>query len=48
MSKPLNATDAMEFVRQYDELHKPNRQSLEETSNKLAAERHERELHHGN
>ena len=43
MSKPLNANDAMEFVMQYDELHKPNRQSLEETSNKLAAEKLARE-----
>ena len=30
MSKPLNAEDALEFVKQYDELHKPSRQSLEE------------------
>ena len=43
MSKPLNAEDALEFVKQYDELHKPSRQSLEENSNKLAAERMERE-----
>lgn len=39
MSKPLSADDAIEFVMQYDELHKPSRQSLEESSNKLAAER---------
>lgn len=43
MSKPLSAKDALEFVMQYDELHKPSRQSLEENSNKLAAERMERE-----
>lgn len=43
MSKPLSASDAMEFVMRYDEFHKPNRQSLEEKSNKLAAERLERE-----
>lgn len=43
MSKPLSAEDAMEFVKRYDELHKPSRRSLEESSNKLAAERQERE-----
>lgn len=43
MSKPLSANDALEFVMRYDELHKPSRQSLEENSNKLAAERMERE-----
>ena len=43
MSKPLNASDAMEFVETYEELHKPSRRSLEENSNKLAAERLERE-----
>lgn len=43
MSKPLSANDAMEFVKRYEELHKPNRRSLEESSNKLAAEREERE-----
>ena len=45
MSKPLNASDAMEFVETYEELHKPSRRSLEENSNKLAAERLEREKH---
>ncbi|MDE6593557.1 MAG: EAL domain-containing protein [Oscillospiraceae bacterium] len=43
MSKPLSANDAMEFVKSYDELHKPNRRSLEENSNRLAAEREEKE-----
>ncbi|MCM1524870.1 MAG: EAL domain-containing protein [Ruminococcus sp.] len=43
MSKPLSATDAMEFVMRYDEFHKPNQRSLEENSNKLAAERLEKE-----
>lgn len=43
MSKPLSAEDAIEFVKRYDELHKPSRRSLEENSNKLAAERQERE-----
>ncbi len=43
MSKPLSANDAIEFVRQYDELHKPSRRSLEESSNKLAAEKLERQ-----
>lgn len=43
MSKPLSANDAMEFVMRYDELHKPDRHSLEESSNKLAAERMEKE-----
>lgn len=43
MSKPLSASDAIEFVKQYDELHKPSRQSLEENSNKLAAEKLERQ-----
>lgn len=45
MSKPLNASDAMEFVETYEDLHKPSRRSLEENSNKLAAERLEREKH---
>ncbi len=39
MSKPLNANDAMEFVMRYDELHKPNRRSLEQSSQKLAEEK---------
>ncbi|MGN1089548.1 MAG: EAL domain-containing protein [Huintestinicola sp.] len=39
MSKPLNANDAMEFVMKYDELHKPNKKSLQESSKKLAAEK---------
>lgn len=43
MSKPLNASDAMEFVETYEELHKPSRRSLEENSQKLAVERLERE-----
>lgn len=46
MSKPLSAEDAIEFVKRYDELHKPSRRSLEENSNKLAAERQEREKQH--
>ncbi|MDD6990700.1 MAG: EAL domain-containing protein [Oscillospiraceae bacterium] len=45
MSKPLNASDAMEFVETYEELHKPSRRSLEENSQKLAVERLEREKH---
>lgn len=45
MSKPLNASDAMEFVETYEELHKPSRRSLEENSHKLAVERLEREKH---
>ena len=48
MSKPLNANDAMEFVMQYDEFHKPNRQSMEENSNKLAAEKLARESSNAN
>lgn len=43
MSKPLNASDAMEFVETYEELHKPSRRSLEENSQKLAVERLQRE-----
>ena len=43
MSKPLSTEEAVEFVETYEELHKPSRQSLEESSNKLAAERQERE-----
>ncbi|MCI7767269.1 MAG: EAL domain-containing protein [Oscillospiraceae bacterium] len=43
MSKPLNADAAMEFVETYEQLHKPSQRSLEESSNKLAAERLERE-----
>ncbi|MBQ5333876.1 MAG: EAL domain-containing protein [Oscillospiraceae bacterium] len=43
MSKPLNAEDAMKFVETYEELHKPNKRTLEASSNKLAVERLERE-----
>ncbi|MGN1135769.1 MAG: EAL domain-containing protein [Oscillospiraceae bacterium] len=43
MSKPLSESDAMEFVIKYDELHKPNKQSLEKNSHMLAMERLERE-----
>ena len=39
MSKPLRESDALEFVIEYDELHKPNEQSLIESSEKLAEEK---------
>ena len=39
MSKPLREADAMEFVIEYDALHKPSEQSLTENSDKLAMER---------
>ena len=39
MSKPLREADAMEFVIEYDALHKPSEQSLTETSDKLALEK---------
>lgn len=42
MSKPLREADAMEFVIEYDALHKPNERSLIESSDKLAQERIER------
>ena len=45
MSKPLNSSDAMEFVETYEELHKPSRRSLEENSQKLAEEKLQRERH---
>lgn len=43
MSKPLSETDSLEFVIRYDELHKPDRESLEHNSYVLETERLERE-----
>ncbi|MBR4223987.1 MAG: EAL domain-containing protein [Oscillospiraceae bacterium] len=42
MSKPLREDDALEFVIEYDELHKPNEKSLLESSDKLAEEKRAR------
>lgn len=39
MSKPLNEKDAMEFVTEYEELHRPSEQSLRENSDNLERER---------
>ncbi len=39
MSKPLEETDAIEFVEKYDSLHKPDKRMLEENERKLADER---------
>ena len=39
MSKPLNEEDALEFVKMYDALHKPDSAHLEEHERQLADER---------
>jgi len=43
MSKPLSESDSLEFLKHYDELHKPDKEYLEHNSNVLAAEKLERE-----
>ncbi|MCH5192905.1 MAG: EAL domain-containing protein [Oscillospiraceae bacterium] len=43
MSKPLKEEDAIEFIKKYDELHKPDKRRMEETEKKLADERKQRE-----
>jgi diguanylate cyclase (GGDEF)-like protein len=42
MSKPLDETDALEFVERYDDLHKPDSRILEEHEKQLADERQQR------
>ncbi len=44
MSKPLDESDAIEFVEKYDALHKPDKHKLEENERKLADERKQRDL----
>lgn len=39
MSKPLNEEDALEFVERYDDLHKPDKNIMEEHEKQLAVER---------
>ncbi len=39
MSKPLDETEAIEFVEMYDAMHKPDKRMLEENERKLADER---------
>ena len=39
MSKPLNEYDALEFVERYDDLHKPDKNIMEEHEKQLAVER---------
>ncbi|MCH5348685.1 MAG: EAL domain-containing protein [Oscillospiraceae bacterium] len=43
MSKPLKEADAIEFIKKYDELHKPDKRKMEENEKKLADERKQRE-----
>ena len=43
MSKPLEETDAIEFVEKYDALHRPDKHKLEENEHKLADERKQRD-----
>lgn len=43
MSKPLKEADAIEFIKKYDELHKPDKRKMEETEKRLADERKQRE-----
>lgn len=41
VSKPLNEADAAEFVKMYDEMHRPDKHKLEEHERQLAVERKE-------
>ena len=43
MSKPLEETDAIEFVEKYDALHRPDKHKLEENEHRLADERKQRD-----
>ena len=42
MSKPLNEEDALEFVERYDDLHKPDKNIMEEHEKQLAVEREDK------
>ncbi len=42
MSKPLEESDAIEFVEKYDALHKPDQRKLEENERQLADEKERR------
>lgn len=42
MSKPLNEVDALEFVERYDDLHKPDKNIMEEHEKQLAVEREDK------
>ena len=42
MSKPLSERDALEFVIEYEDLHKPNERILTANSDRLARERERR------
>ena len=39
MSKPMNETAALDFVKQYDIMYKPNRHTMEKTEKMLAEEK---------
>ncbi|MBQ5320139.1 MAG: EAL domain-containing protein [Oscillospiraceae bacterium] len=43
MSKPLEESDAIEFVEKYDALHRPDKHKLEENEHRLADERKQRD-----